>query len=183
MAGSKLDELAPADTLYCINHPKRATLLRCNKCLQPICTQCAVRTPVGMRCPACARRNRSPLYVARPQHYAVAVVVALVLSLVAGALAAQLGLWIAFFLAAPVGAIIAEGVLRTTKKRGRAMQVITAVCIALGAYAGPWLWAVVSYGSLKALPGNPFAYLSSFLNLNSLLYAVLAIGAAVARLR
>ncbi len=38
----------------CTYHPDVETLLRCSRCGTPICPRCAVRTPVGMRCPACS---------------------------------------------------------------------------------------------------------------------------------
>ena len=118
-----------------------------------------------------------------PQHYVLVVLVALVASLIAGAVVAQVGLLFTFFLSVPIGGMIAEAVLRITHKRGRVVAIITAVCIALGAFGGPWVWRVAMAGSLAALPANPLAYLASLLNVTALVYAVLAIGAAVARLR
>src|SRR5215216_981534 len=38
----------------CADHPDVETRLRCSRCGRPICPRCAVRTPVGMRCPDCA---------------------------------------------------------------------------------------------------------------------------------
>lgn len=193
MAGSE-PRLSPSETrtssasaeevLYCVNHPQTETLLRCSKCLDPICLKCAIRTPVGFRCPKCARVVRSPLYVLEPKDYLVAFLVAGALSLVGGAVMVQLGILFALLLAVPVGGIIAEAVLRGTRgKRGRPVQVITAVCIALGAVLGPWLWRAISAGTFQALPASPLGYLGSLLNANVLIYAFLAIGAAVARLR
>ena len=182
-AGASPNAVNPGEVMYCVNHPKTETLIRCSKCLDPICLKCAVRTPVGLRCPKCARVGRSPLYALGPQDYLIAAAVGLVLSLIAGAIVVQLGILFALLLAMPVGGIIAEAVLRSTHgKRGRSMQIITAVCIALGAVLGPWLWRAVSAGTLQALPGNPLSYLASLLNVNVALYAFLAIGAAVARL-
>jgi len=179
MAGPAPERIDPNEVIYCVNHPKRETLIRCSRCLDPICTKCAIRTPVGLRCPKCARVGRSPLYALQPQHYVVGALVALVISLAAGAIVTRLGILLAFFLAAPIGGLIAEAVNRTTRKRGRALQIITAVAIGLGAFAGPVLWVAISAG---ALPTNPMLYLRTLLNLNSLIYVVLAIGAAVARL-
>jgi hypothetical protein len=45
-------------TLYCQFHPNRPTTLRCNRCGQPICTDCAILTPVGYRCKACVRQQQ-----------------------------------------------------------------------------------------------------------------------------
>lgn len=170
--------------LYCINHPKTETLLRCSKCLAPICPKCAIRTPVGYRCPKCARGARSPLYALEPQHYGVAAIVALATSLIAGAIITQIGLLFTFLLAVPVGGLIGEIVRRSIGgKRGRPVQIITGVCIAMGAFAGPWLWGALSAGTFAVLPQNPLVYLASFTNISAILYSVLAIGAAIARLR
>lgn len=53
------------EEFFCVNHPKEATLLRCSKCLNPICGRCAMRTPVGWRCPDCtgAVAGRTGYYV------------------------------------------------------------------------------------------------------------------------
>ncbi len=182
MAGSGPDVVEP-EVLYCVNHPKTETLIRCSKCLDPICTKCAIRTPVGLRCPKCARIGRSPLYILGPQHYVIAAVVALAASLVAGAVVVQLGLLFTIILSAPIGGLIGEVVLRGTRgKRGRPVQIIVAVCIAVGALLGPLLLKVVASGTLASLPASPLAYVTLLFNLNGLIYAVLAIGAAVARL-
>ncbi|MHB0856594.1 MAG: hypothetical protein ACYC5M_03375 [Anaerolineae bacterium] len=184
MAGSGSNSIDPTESMYCINHPRTETLLRCSRCLRPICTRCAVRAPVGLRCPECARIGRSPLYVLKPQHYVIAGFVALALSLVAGALVHRLGLWIAFFLSIPAGGVIAEAVTRSVHgKRGRPVQIITAVAIALGALAGPSVWRVLQAGTLAVLPSNPLVLLSAAVNISSILFAALAISAAVARLR
>ena len=63
------------------------------------------------------------------------------------------------------------------------MQAITAGAILIGAFAGPWVWLAVSRGTLAVLPANPLGYLVSLLNASSVIYAVLAIGAVIARLR
>ena len=184
MAGPGPNGIAPDAVMYCVNHPKTETLIRCSKCLDPICLECAIRTPVGLRCAKCATGTRSPLYTLGPEHFGVAAVVALAAPLVAGAIMAQVGLLFTLFLAIPIGGLIGEAVIRGTRgKRGRALQVLTSACIALGAFAGPWIWAAISRGSLAVLPPNPLIYLSSLLRINSVLYSVLAIGAAVARLR
>ncbi len=182
MAGQGPDAVAPDGVMYCVNHPKTETLLRCSKCLDPICGKCAIKTPVGYRCPRCAQMVRSPLYVLQPQHYLIGFAVALALSLVGGALMARAGLFIALFMGAPVGGLIAEAVNRSLHgKRGRPLQYLTAASIALGAILGPWAWAVLMTGSLAVLPVNPLAYIAS-VNLSAVAYAVVAIVAAVARL-
>jgi hypothetical protein len=46
----------------CSYHPRVLTGLRCSRCGKPICPQCAVRTPVGLRCPDCAGVRGLPTY-------------------------------------------------------------------------------------------------------------------------
>jgi membrane associated rhomboid family serine protease len=41
----------------CYRHPNRETGVRCSNCERPICTDCMTSTPVGMRCPDCARQR------------------------------------------------------------------------------------------------------------------------------
>jgi membrane associated rhomboid family serine protease len=41
----------------CYRHPKRETGVRCSNCERPICPDCMTSTPVGMRCPECARQS------------------------------------------------------------------------------------------------------------------------------
>lgn len=40
----------------CYRHPNRETGVRCSNCNRPICPDCMTSTPVGMRCPECARQ-------------------------------------------------------------------------------------------------------------------------------
>jgi hypothetical protein len=42
----------------CARHRNVETYLRCGKCGTPICPKCLVHTPVGARCPDCARPAR-----------------------------------------------------------------------------------------------------------------------------
>src|SRR5215212_2452664 len=39
----------------CYRHPGRDTNVACSRCARPICPECMTSTPVGMRCPECAR--------------------------------------------------------------------------------------------------------------------------------
>src|SRR4030043_298820 len=45
--------------LTCANHPNRETSLRCKRCNKPICSSCAVLTPVGYRCRECVRGQQA----------------------------------------------------------------------------------------------------------------------------
>jgi membrane associated rhomboid family serine protease len=41
----------------CYRHPSRETGVSCSNCGKPICPDCMTATPVGMRCPDCARQR------------------------------------------------------------------------------------------------------------------------------
>ena len=44
-------------TETCYRHPRRETAVHCSNCGRPICPDCMTPTPVGMRCPECARQK------------------------------------------------------------------------------------------------------------------------------
>ena len=44
-------------TPTCSNHPGVETRLECSTCGRPICPRCMVATPVGQKCPSCARQS------------------------------------------------------------------------------------------------------------------------------
>lgn len=41
----------------CYRHPDRETRVSCSNCGRPICPECMTPSPVGMRCPECARQR------------------------------------------------------------------------------------------------------------------------------
>lgn len=41
----------------CYRHPSRETGVSCSNCGRPICPDCMTSTPVGMRCPECAKQR------------------------------------------------------------------------------------------------------------------------------
>jgi membrane associated rhomboid family serine protease len=45
----------------CYRHPDRETAVSCSSCGRPICPDCMTPTPVGMRCPECARQRTKVL--------------------------------------------------------------------------------------------------------------------------
>ncbi len=160
--------LADDQKVYCANHPTVETVLRCNRCGKPICTRCAIQTPVGYRCKQCVGRQQAVFYTGGVADYFIGGVIALVLGGLAGLLMSLLGAWFfALILGAPAGVGIAE-VVRLAVRRRRSR----------------YLWAVVGGGIAV---GALLALFLGLLNLWSLftvgLFVVLAVGAAAARLR
>lgn len=43
----------------CYRHPERETGVSCSSCGRPICHECMIPAPVGFRCPACVKQQRS----------------------------------------------------------------------------------------------------------------------------
>jgi hypothetical protein len=119
------------ETLYCYNHPNRPTLLRCNQCNRPICTECAVLTPTGYRCKECVRGQQKIFITARWYDYPIAAVFGGGLALAGSLLASLLGFFI-LFVGPVAGVIIAEVIRFLTGKRrswwlGRTALIATAV--------------------------------------------------------
>jgi MFS family permease len=170
--------------MYCVNHPKVETLLRCNKCGNPICTKCARRTPVGFRCPQCFHAQQAVFYTATPLDYALAVVIGLVLSVLAAAIMRPLGWFFAIFLGPIAGGLIAEAIHRAISgRRGRWMAWVVVGCIVAGALLPLTTPAVAT---LLFSMTNPIAWVVSapaLLRYFNIVYIVLASITAYARLR
>jgi len=120
--------------LYCTVHPNVETTLRCNRCGRPMCTRCAVKTPVGYRCRECVRAQQDKFFDAQMLDYLIAAGVSLVISFFAAFILARIAFFlIAFFVAPAVGGVIGTVVWRMTgKRRGR----YTAVVVGIGVVAG-----------------------------------------------
>jgi len=128
---------APAFTtedVPCARHPKVQTRLRCSRCGTPICPQCAVRTPVGLRCPDCAGVRGLPTYATPGASLAKAAA----FGVAAGVAFALLFAWIPqwnFYLTLALAFGTAELVARAANnKRGADLQVL-AIAVVLGAMA------------------------------------------------
>lgn len=146
--------------LYCTVHPTVATSLRCNRCGRPMCTRCAVKTPVGYRCRECVRAQQDKFFDAQMLDYLIAGAVSLAISFFAAGFLARIGWFlIAFFVAPAAGGLIGRLVWRLTgKRRGRYTAIVVGVNVIVGA--------------LPFLPVNPLAIG---------IYLFMATGAAVAQ--
>lgn len=102
--------------LVCEKHPHRETSLRCNRCDKPICSECAVRTPVGYRCQECVREQQSGFDTVRSYDYPIAFVISMVGVGIGIYLVSFLGFW-GFFLAPVVGGGLAEVLRRVINNR------------------------------------------------------------------
>jgi len=184
--------MAEAKTLYCANHPDRETLLRCAKCGKPICVQCSVRHPVGLRCKECAQVQKSPIYNISIPEYGLAAVIGLVAATVGGALMGLIGggwgWYLGFILGPVIGGMIAEAMHRPIRlKRGRGMQILAGACIVVGTFVGQvvvnLMWLPPEFtGFASLLLANP-RFLPLLLSQVNWVYIIFAVGTAMARLR
>jgi F0F1-type ATP synthase assembly protein I len=155
-------------------------LLRCAKCGDPICTECAVRHPVGLRCPKCARLRKVPTYDVSAPYYLRALGAGLAVSLACGGVAAILPSFLfAFFAALAAGAIIGEVISRATShKRGTGLQVVAGISTLLGYVVGGFVVTGFRFGAL-AWP----LLLAFLLSPYYCIQPLIAAGVAVTRLR
>src|SRR3990170_5636688 len=154
------------ETPKCARHPNVETGLRCAACGTPICPDCMVETPVGMKCPDCGRLPLPSIYRLTPGTLLIAVVVAAALSAVAAALALVLRLgFLAIFLGPFAGGLIGEAASRAAGwKRGPAMARVAAISSAIGlVFLGPQIVSALIGGralsveeSLSLLAVRPF---------------------------
>jgi len=162
------DTPAQTGTLYCCNHPKRETGLRCTSCDRPICAECVRMAAVGQLCPACARARRPVNYQVSAGSLALSAVVALVYGLFSSVVAGfalgmigYFGLYLALIFGPMAGELLVRLLERVNRKRGRSVQIVVGLCYGLAA--------------------APVVLL--FFNLGLIIFAIATLVTAVTRLR
>ena len=161
--------------MKCAAHPAVETNLRCGKCGKPICPRCMVQTPVGARCPECARLYKLPTYRVSTAYYLRAIGAALGMALVTGVLWWLANTFIHFFylnllIGAGVGYAIGEVVgLAVNRKRGRGLAAVAGTGVVIS-----YLVSILLFFSF------PFGLFHIFFDIISL---VIGIFVAVTRLR
>jgi hypothetical protein len=136
--------------LFCAYHPNRPTSLRCNRCGRPICTECAVLTPVGYRCKTCVREQQKVFETAYWYDFAVAFVVAGVICGAGSILTAWIGIF-ALIVAGFVGSIAARAVQWAVRHRRSRYMWLAAVA---GGIAGCVPSLIPSLIYLLLIPGQ-----------------------------
>ena len=129
--------------MRCAAHPDVETNLRCGKCGKPICPRCTVQTPVGFRCPDCARLYRLPTYRVSTRYYLRAAGAGLGLAAITGIVWGALAGWLPFnlnlILAPGVGYAIGELMsLSINRKRGTGLAIIAGAAVAIGYLVSLW---------------------------------------------
>jgi hypothetical protein len=145
--------------MKCTYHPNVETSLSCSKCGKPICPKCMIQTPVGARCPDCARLYKLPTYQISTQYYLRAIGVGLGLAIGFGLLWGVIAnlvylLYLGFLLAAGFGYAIGELIsLSVNRKRGVKLAIIAGISVGVS-----YIISLLPYPLLFFL--NPFGLLA-----------------------
>ncbi|MFQ5860154.1 MAG: B-box zinc finger protein [Dehalococcoidia bacterium] len=142
----------------CTYHPGVETALRCRECDKPICPQCMVYTPVGVKCRECARLRKMPPYDVTLQHYVRGGLAGLGIGVASGIL---LGLLMPFLVYIPflpwlafvgMGYAVGEGVsVATNHKRGSGLVGLVVVSFILSYVISSLFYGTFLLGSLFGL--------------------------------
>src|SRR3990172_1471515 len=124
--------------MRCATHPDVETELCCATCGKPICPDCLVETPVGMKCREHGLSPMPPVYRVTPAGYGAAIPAGLVLSAVAGAVALRFRyLILLLVLGVVAGRLIAEAMsFSSGGKRGPRLAAVAAATGAVGTVVG-----------------------------------------------
>ena len=128
------------EPVYCARHPSVETAISCATCGTPICPDCMVQAPVGIKCRDCARLPRSALVRLKPERALRAVAAGIAL---AAAVAVVLALlqrsgtgFFGFFIAFGVGSLVGEAVIRASGYHRAQITGAIAAASALAGYVG-----------------------------------------------
>jgi DNA-directed RNA polymerase subunit RPC12/RpoP len=138
----------------CSYHPNVMTGLRCSRCGKPICPQCAVRTPVGLRCPDCAGVRGLPTYRTPANSLVKAAGAALGVAVGTAVLWRFFPEW-QFYFCLLMGFGVVETIARFSgNKRGADLQLLAVAIVTVGFVLSRVLLAQrfgITFGEINAL--------------------------------
>ena len=169
--------------MHCARHPREETAITCASCGTPICPRCMVSTPVGMKCPDCARNKKSVLYKVSPGRLVLAGITALAAGFVA-ALIGHIGFFV-IFLSVPYGYFAGSMILKAAGiKRGLKLEIVAGAAMVIGALVLQFAIPLIMFAAVKA-PVKPLLsiFLAALLDPFFWIAVVLSTGAAVSKIR
>jgi hypothetical protein len=122
----------------CSFHPDVDTEMSCAECGRPICPKDMVLTPVGYKCPVCAKPEKSQYTYVKPKQLLAAIVISAAVGIGGAFLMAAItgrGLF-GFILAYGWGLLTAEAARRGSGgHRGREMTIVAGSALVIGGLA------------------------------------------------
>lgn len=151
------------EPVACPRHPDTETRLRCSACGTPICPRDAVQTPVGQKCPDCAKQPRSARAAGKPRQYVrgglyglgASAVLGFAFRLYLGSGLGFLTLIISFFLGMGIGHAVRTGAEGNAQPPFRNIAVGLAVVTMLAVWGS---FGVLFPGGLRILTYPAIAY-------------------------
>lgn len=136
--------------MQCVNHPEAETRVSCSSCGDRICPDCMVYTPVGAKCPRCARMPKTARVTLKTDRLALAVIAGFGSAVVGGYLfglaVSMVGFFsiiFAFLLGRGVGEAVSWG---SGRYHATGLAVLASSCAALGVLLPFIIWGVGSHG-------------------------------------
>lgn len=138
--------------MHCYRHIRSKTAVSCGRCLRPICSDCMVSAPAGIRCRECASHRFLIAASINPERVAWAVSLGFAIALIGAVFMRSIGI-LAMALGPLYGFLVAETIGRVAGKSSRftgyeycgAAVIVAAVIVAgtkpFAAYAAsyvPW---------------------------------------------
>lgn len=145
-------DTSTAEALYCYKHSGRDTHVRCSSCDRPLCPDCMVYSPVGVKCNDCARLPRSARLGMTPSRWVKAIGASLVAGTGVGLgyylLLSSMGfIFFIFFIAVGIGYVVGEAVSRAAGRYHGLETALIAVAGTVWAFVlPPLLTAALKFG-------------------------------------
>ncbi len=131
--------------MKCVNHPSVETNVSCSNCGDPICPDCMIYTPVGVKCAKCGRMPKSARPRVKPERMVLTVIAGLGSAAAGGYIFGLVLSMISFFaiiVAFGLGYGIGEAISWASgRHHSRGLAVWSAICGAAGVSFGIWGFA------------------------------------------
>jgi hypothetical protein len=139
--------LEPAREQPCANHPNRLTYVTCSSCGKPLCPDCMIYSAVGIKCRECARMPRSSQVTLKSHRLLAATAAGLGAGTVVGfvyyyILGAGRFFFLIFFIAAGIGWLVGEAVVRASGYYRGVKTAVIAAASTVWAFVVPPLFSV-----------------------------------------
>ncbi len=138
---------APAIEQPCANHPGRMTYVTCSACGKPLCPDCMIYSAVGIKCGECARMPRSSRVTLKGHRLLAATAAGLGAGTAVGfvyyyILGAGGFFFLIFFIAAGIGWLVGEAVIRASGHYRGVKTATIAAASTVWAFVVPPLFSV-----------------------------------------